>query len=58
MINETINHLTEISNKNIPLIFATGGNAKHVLPYLKFEVLFDEALVLKGLKEIYYLNKS
>jgi type III pantothenate kinase len=58
MINETINHLTEISNKNIPLIFATGGNAKHVLPHLKFKVIFDEALVLKGLKEIYYLNKS
>jgi type III pantothenate kinase len=58
MINETINHLTEISNKNIPLIFATGGNAKHVLPQLKFEVIFDEALVLKGLKEIYDLNKS
>jgi type III pantothenate kinase len=58
MINETINHLTETSNKNIPIIFATGGNAKHVLPHLKFEVIFDEALVLKGLKEIYYLNKS
>jgi type III pantothenate kinase len=58
MINETINHLTEISDQNIPLIFATGGNAKHVLPYLKFEVLFDEALVLKGLKEIHDLNKS
>jgi type III pantothenate kinase len=58
MINETINHLTEISNKNIPLIFATGGNAKLVPPHLKFEVIFDEALVLKGLKEIYYLNKS
>ena len=58
MINETINHLTEISDQNMPILFATGGNAKHVLPYLKFEVLFDEALVLKGLKEIYDLNKS
>ncbi len=57
MITETINHLTEISNQNMPIIFATGGNAKHVLPYLKFKVLFDEALVLKGLKEIYDLNK-
>ena len=58
MITETINHLTEISNQNMPILFATGGNAKHVLPHLKFEVLFDEALVLKGLKKIYDLNKS
>jgi len=58
MINETINHLSELSNQNMPLLFATGGNAKHVLPHLKYKVFFEEALVLKGLKVIYDLNKT
>jgi type III pantothenate kinase len=57
MINETINHLSELSNQNMSILFATGGNAKHVLPHLKYKVLFEEALVLKGLKVIYDLNK-
>ena len=57
MISETINHLSSISGQIIPFIFATGGNAKHILPHLNYKVLFDEALVLKGLKVIYDLNK-
>ena len=58
MINETIYHLSELSNQNMPILFTTGGNAKHVLPQLKYKVLFEEALVLKGLKVIYDMNKS
>jgi type III pantothenate kinase len=57
MISKTINHLSEISNQNMPILFATGGNAKHVLPHLKYKVLVEEALVLKGLKAIYEMNK-
>jgi type III pantothenate kinase len=56
MISETINYLSSISEQRIPLIFATGGNAKYILPYLKYKVLFEEALVLKGLKVVYNLN--
>lgn len=55
MINETISYLTNKS-KVSPLIFATGGNARYVLPYLDKRIIFDEALVLKGLKTIYDLN--
>lgn len=58
MISETINHLSSISGQIIPFIFATGGNAKHILPHLNYKVLFDEALVLKGLKVIYDLNET
>lgn len=57
MISETINHLSASSNQIIPIIFATGGNAGYILPHLKYKVLFEEALVLKGLKVIYYLNE-
>jgi len=58
MIGETINQLSSESDQNLPLIFATGGNAKYVLQYLKYKVLFEEALVLKGLNVIYDLNKT
>ena len=57
MINETVNHLSEMSHQIIPLIFITGGNAKYILPHLKHKVIYEEALVLEGLKVIYELNK-
>jgi type III pantothenate kinase len=57
MINETVNHLSEMSHQIIPLIFITGGNAKYILPHLKSKVIYEEALVLEGLKVIYELNK-
>jgi type III pantothenate kinase len=56
MISETINQLSAASDQIIPVIFATGGNAKYILPFLKQKVLFEKALVLKGLKVIYDLN--
>jgi type III pantothenate kinase len=57
MINETVNHLSEMSHKIRPQIFITGGNAEYTLPHLKHKVIFEEALVLKGVKVIYDLNK-
>ncbi|MBK9099112.1 MAG: type III pantothenate kinase [bacterium] len=55
MINETTFYL-ENRSKVFPLIYATGGNARYVLPYLDKRIIYDEALVLKGLKTIYDLN--
>jgi len=57
MIGETIDQLSTTSDYNMPIIFTTGGNAKYILSHLNYEVLFEEALVLKGLKVIYDLNK-
>lgn len=57
MINETIGQLKTDSNEIPPAIFATGGNAGLIIPYLKFKVVFEEALVLKGLKVLYDLNR-
>ena len=57
MINETVNHLKEISKNVEPIIFATGGNAEFIIPHIKQQIIYDEALVLKGLKIIYNLNK-
>jgi type III pantothenate kinase len=55
LIMETINKL-KIDARQEPLIFVTGGNAKFILPHLKFKVFFDECLVLIGLNIIYNLN--
>jgi len=55
MIKETVNHLKNEGNI-LPLVFATGGNATYILPYFKHKLIFDEALVLRGLKIIYDLN--
>lgn len=57
MIKETMSYLTIIS-KAFPLIYATGGNAKYILSYLDEKIIFDEALVLRGLKTIYELNNT
>ena len=57
MINETVNHLNKISKNVEPIIFATGGNAEVIMPYIKHPIIYEEALVLKGLKVIYDLNK-
>jgi type III pantothenate kinase len=55
-INETVNKIREDSKQD-PVIFVTGGNAKFILPHIKNIVIFDEGLVLKGLKLIYDMNK-
>ena len=56
MINEAVNKLEE-NSETTPLIFVTGGNVNFILPHLKKKVIVDEALVIKGLKTIYDLNK-
>jgi type III pantothenate kinase len=56
LINETVSQLNDNSNQRPPVIFITGGNSKFILPHLKHKVIFEEALVLKGLKIVYDLN--
>ena len=57
MINETVKNLKSRSGSQ-PIIFITGGNAPFIFPYLKNETVFEEALVLKGLKFVYDLNNG
>ena len=56
MVNETAEKLKNDSN-NDPVIFVTGGNSKLILPYFRYKAYYEEALVLKGLKIVYDLNK-
>lgn len=52
-IKQTIEYLIQKNNNAEIKIFTTGGNAKSVLPYLKYDYMFEQGLVLYGIKAIY-----
>lgn len=61
VINSTVGiiHQTIISLPKQPKkVFITGGNAKYIIPHLKFDVKYEKALVLYGIKAIYDKNKK
>ena len=39
-------------------VIATGGIAKHIVPFCKKDIIFDDNLLLKGLYNIYNKNKK
>ena len=39
-------------------VIATGGMAKVILPHCRTEIIYDDQLVLKGLKDIYRMNQK
>jgi type III pantothenate kinase len=65
MIEKTINHLKEktvgtrraLSLQEV-FIYLTGGNAKKIIPYLNFDFIYEEELVLYGINALYELNKN
>lgn len=54
IIHQTITSLPKQPKK----VFITGGNAKYIIPHLKFDVKYEKALVLYGIKAIYDKNKK
>lgn len=58
MIERTIRYLKDYNDAKVIKIFITGGNAEQVQPFLPEDIIFDEALVLKGANIIYNLNKK
>lgn len=40
------------------IIYITGGNAKKMIPFLKFDFVFEEGLVLYGINALYNLNNN
>ncbi len=57
LIERMVNHLTTERNAKKVKIFITGGGARTVSKFLRLEHLYEENLVLIGIKEIYRLNK-
>ena len=52
MIHQTIGSLAKKPKK----VFITGGNAKYIIPHLKYYMKYEKALVLFGIKAIYDRN--
>lgn len=56
MIERMIDFLqTKYHSKKIK-IFLTGGNAEKIIPYIKFNFIYEKNLVLYGIKNITSLN--
>ena len=53
---QTINHLKQKDNEAEFKIYATGGNAKYILPYLRINYEYEPGLVLYGIKAVYENN--
>ncbi len=57
MVDGMIERITEELGQH-PVVIATGGIAKAIVPYCKHQVLLNEDLLLQGLATLYYKNKK
>jgi len=57
MIEKTINHLKKEKSAKEVIVYITGGNAKKIVPYLNFDFIYEEGLVLYGINALWVLNK-
>jgi type III pantothenate kinase len=58
MIEKTINYLIKDKSAEEVLVYLTGGNAKQIIPHLKFKFVYDEGLVLYGIYSLWKKNKA
>lgn len=56
LLQKTIEELKRNEAAEEVYVYATGGNAKYILPHLSFETFFEEGLVLRGIKSVYEAN--
>ncbi len=57
LIDKTFNHLKHNMEAEDIYIYITGGNAKLIQPYIKFENKLIDDLVLAGVRSVYERNK-
>lgn len=57
-IDGMIDRICEEINDNDVTLIATGGLSNLIIPYCKHHIIIDEKLVLRGILNIYYLNKQ
>jgi type III pantothenate kinase len=56
MIDGLIERIAEELDE-IPTVVATGGLSKEIITHCKSEIIYNENLLLEGLREIYEKNK-
>ena len=57
MIEKTTNYLMKEKSAEKIFIYLTGGNAKKIIPFLNFDFIFEEGLVLYGMNALMKINK-
>jgi len=58
LIEKAHNHLTNVLGIDTVKIYITGGNANIIQPFIKYENVFVEDLVLLGVKAVYERNQA
>lgn len=58
LIEKTIQNLKKEKSAKEIVIYITGGNAKKIIPYLNFDFIYEEGLVLYGINALYNLNEK
>ena len=56
MVDGIIDRVEEVLGSNATVI-ATGGIAGLIVPYCKKKIIYDPDLLLKGLYDLYVMNK-
>jgi len=50
---KTINYLKKEKAAKEEFVYVTGGNSKKIIPYLNFDFIYEEGLVLYGINALY-----
>lgn len=58
MIEKTINYLKKDKSAKNVFVYVTGGNAKKIIPHFDFEFIYEEALVMYGINDLWKLNNK
>jgi type III pantothenate kinase len=58
MIEKTINDLKKEKLAKKVFVYLTGGSAESILPYLNFNFVYEEGLVLYGINALWQLNNK
>lgn len=56
MIERVLDVIAKTYSTNNIKVFITGGNAEKIIPYIKFDFVFEKSLVLYGIKAVADLN--
>ena len=56
LVDKVINHLNNLDDCSNLIIYATGGMSGKLQNFLPNEIIYDEFLVLKGIRSLYELN--
>lgn len=58
LVDKVIGYIKKLDDCNKIIVYITGGMASKIKNYLNIDFIYDEFLVLKGIRSVYKLNKN